>query len=236
MEHSPIKNILEQAISQPLDKYALEDTKNKATPEEVSKFIRSISVSFAIKEEVAFVGVSLLFLKGAANKSTPGTMGVDVKDDTGSPVFLSKYDLQVACQQACKNRLLRRIAKALAKEIGIFAERNHLNGDLAIKLNNDLLAKGESPLTSKEKAWASSFSQTISNLEVFCGPRVPALLARDYNRRFGDPQVKKNQRSKPQQNSGAPQQGPQQGGAPKTQKPNQKTQKPAAPAAGRKSR
>jgi len=235
-ESSSIQKILEQAISQPLENYALEDTKNKATPDEVKKFIRSISVSFAIGEDVAFVGAALLFLKGAANKNSPGTMGVDVLDESGSPVFLTKYDLQIACQQACKNRLLRRIARSLAREIGIFAEKNHLNGDLAIKLNNNLLAEEESPLTSKEKAWASSFSQTISNLEEFCGPRVPSLLAKDYNRRFADSKPKKsnnqqnNGKSNNQQNNDAP----QQGGAQKNQKPNKKGQKPAAPAAGKK--
>lgn len=185
LENSPIESIVNSATNAPLEDMAVNDTKNVATPEEIQVFIKKVSDSFGIPSPTAFTGIALLFLKGAANKGAPPTMSVDLLTPEKTPISLTKYDLQCACQVACKNKFLRRVAKGLAKEIGFFAESKNLNGDLAIKLNNNLVAEGEPPLTSKEKAWASSFSQTLPNLEKLSGSnRVPTLLAQDYQDRF----------------------------------------------------
>lgn len=185
LDNSPIKDIVYAATQAPLGEMAVNDTKNIATDEEIKIFIRKVADSFGIPEKTAFTGTALLLLKGAANKGAPPTMSVDLLSPEGTPISLTKYDLQCACQVACKNKFLRRIAKGLAKEIGYFAEKNKLNGDLAIKLNNNLVAAGEPPLTTKEKAWASSFCQNLANLESLSGGnRVPTLLAQDYQERF----------------------------------------------------
>lgn len=128
-------------------------------------------------------------LQGAANKSVPETKTVTVKDQEGSPVDVSKYDVIYACHVVCKHKFIRRLAEALAMEIGMFAEAHHLNGDLAIKLNTALTKEGKTPLSSKEKAWASSFSQSFSKLEKYAGIRVPALLATDYQNRFNNKEI-----------------------------------------------
>jgi hypothetical protein len=72
----------------------------------------------------------------------------------------------------------------------VFAETQNLNGDLAVALNNCLLAQGDPPLTSKEKAWASSFCQALPGLDTYVGHRVPAMLAADYNARFVNKKTK----------------------------------------------
>jgi hypothetical protein len=46
------------------------------------------------------------------------------------------------------------------------------------------MAEGEPVLTSKEKAWASSFCQNVPNLEQYAGDRLPQLLAKDYAARY----------------------------------------------------
>ena len=195
LSNSPLKAILDQATSVPLDQLAVSETNSVASPEEIKGFVTKVAESFGVSDSSAFAGICLLFLKGAANKGAPPTMGVDIKTEEGQATQLTKYDLMVACQAVCKNRFIRRLAKGMAKEIGYFAEKRNLNGDLAIKLNNELVAQGEPPLTGKEKAWASSFSQIIPNLEEFVGgPRVPTLLAQDYSKRFSG-------NSKPQANS-----------------------------------
>jgi hypothetical protein len=114
-----------------------------------------------------------------------------MKTEDGNATILTKYDLMVASQSVTKNRFIRRFAKGMAKEISQFAEKNKLNGDLAIKLNNDLVASGEPPLSVKEKAWASSFCQIIPDLEDWCGQRIPTLLAKDYRTRFLENKNKK---------------------------------------------
>ena len=51
-------------------------------------------------------------------------------------------------------------------------------------MGNRLMAEGEPPLTTKEKAWASSFCQNFPNLEQYAGNRLPQLLAKDYAIRY----------------------------------------------------
>lgn len=89
----------------------------------------------------------------------------------------------MAYERVTKNKYLRRMAESMADKIGQFAEAKGLNGDLALKLNNSLLAEKEPPLTVKEKAWASSFSPAIPDLEKLAGERIPCLLAKNLQNR-----------------------------------------------------
>jgi hypothetical protein len=123
-------------------------------------------------------------------------MGVDIKTDDGVTSIV-KYDVMMACQQVCKHKFLRRIAEYLAADISAFAEKHNLNDDLAIKLNNGLVAEGKPPLTTKEKAWANSFCQNYPNLEKFSGNRLPLLLAQDFQKRFYDKKAPKKAATPP---------------------------------------
>jgi hypothetical protein len=185
LQGSPIGDMVKEAMTQPLESMVIYDQNNIATPEEVRNFVLSVATSFVVSNQTAFAGISLLFLKGAANKGTPQTCCVDVVTEDGKSIVLQKYDLFMACQKVCGNKFLRRLARSMAKEIGMFAESKNLNGDLAIKLNNEVIANEESPLTSKEKAWASSFSQQLPELEKLSGgSRIPTLLAKDSKKRL----------------------------------------------------
>ena len=76
------------------------------------------------------------------------------------------------------------MAQALAPYVCDYAEKYGLMGDLAPRLNNLALSKGEAPLSFKERAWANSFCQNVPDLEAKASPRLPILLATDYSSRF----------------------------------------------------
>jgi hypothetical protein len=166
-----------------LDNLAANIDQETVSPEECQEVIRALARTHGLSEPQSFAAVSLLMLKGACNQSAPSTMCVDIKDGDHL-VQVSKHDLQYAYQLVCKNNHIRRLAEALNLEIGKFAEKFGLNGDLAITLNNMLMEKGFPPLTAKERAWASSFNQKLTCLSEIVGMRVPTLLAEDFNRRF----------------------------------------------------
>lgn len=79
---------------------------------------------------------------------------------------------------------IRRLAEALAIQIGEFAEKNGLKGELSQRIEIKLRAETGETLTEKEKAWCSSFSQIIPNLSERSSERLVKLLAVDYNKRF----------------------------------------------------
>lgn len=154
--------------------------------DQIKQFINNVAEPHGITYTEAFISCCLLFLKGACNSSAPKAMAVDIICNDGNMVQITKYDLCYACYLATGNDYLRRFAEAMAIPICRYAEKNNLNGDLAIKLNTMALAKEESPLSTKEKAWANSFCQRIENLEEYAGPRIPLLLAADYQKRFSN--------------------------------------------------
>ena len=158
--------------------------KNMVTKEECKSIVKTLATTHGINESQAFSAIALLFLKGAANRSAPETMSVTVTNADGTKTEVLKYDVMYACHTVCKHKFLRRLAESLAVEISVFAETQNLNRDLAVALNNCLLAQGDPPLTSKEKAWASSFCQALPGLDTYVGQCVPAKLAADYNGRF----------------------------------------------------
>jgi hypothetical protein len=200
-----LKNIIEEASNLPLEKIVDNLNPNKLNDEDVDEFIQSIADSHGIPQSFALIGTFLLFLKGACNNSAPSNMSVTLKVSDNEEITLTKYDLEYACHITFHNKFLRRIAQHLAINICQFAEKNHLSGDLAIKLNNIALTKTENPgvLTTKERAWACSFVQEVDNLSTLASPRLTLLLAEDYNKNVANKNItnKKPIKKQKQQNS-----------------------------------
>lgn len=197
---SPFKDILGQALNNPKEEI-ISEKKELVTVEQAKLIIRKLANTFCITEANAFAAMCALFLKGAANKGTPAILSVDVKTEDGSYTTITKYDLTIACKAATKHTFLRRVAEAMALEIGMYAEKANYNGDLAIKLNNELVANNQPPLSTKEKAWASSFNQNLPKLEEYAGERIPSLLAQDYRKRFMDKNYKTPEKKPMEKNS-----------------------------------
>jgi len=175
---------------------------NKVSPEQISQIMFRLSEIFALDPGNAFTAVALLFLKGAANKSAPLSMAVDVKSTDGKTVTVTKEDLMYAYRSATQNNYLRRLAEVLASSISKFAENYNLQGDLGLAANNYVVAQGETPLDPKERAWANSFCQMNPEL-VKEAPRVAKFLAADYQSRF-NPKKKKKAPTAKKQGADAP--------------------------------
>lgn len=84
----------------------------------------------------------------------------------------------------------------MGDKISTYAAANSLSGDLANRLNNAAIAKGESPLNTNERAWSNSFCQKLPNLQAKAGDRIAILLADDYKQRFESKKGKKDKVSK----------------------------------------
>lgn len=180
--------LTQEAMNTKASEIAPSETKaNTLSESDINKIINSLATTHGITNVTALCAVFLLFLKGAANNGAPLTMSVDVIDSNGTTT-ITKYDVKYAYQRVTQNEFIRRLAESLAKEIGTYAEKNFLSGDIAAKIDSRIMAmkdeKDRIPLSSKERAWASSFSQRISNLAELSSSRLPQLLATDYNERF----------------------------------------------------
>ena len=90
------------------------------------------------------------------------------------------------------NQHLRRLAEALAIEIGQFAQAYELNGELAQRINTSLKAETGENLNPVEAAWCSSFSQHLPDLAQRSSERLVKLLAEDYKKRFESRKKEKN--------------------------------------------
>lgn len=180
----PLKTIITGALTIAAKDISPSLNKDVSSVEECAKFLDFLATTHGITASQAFVAFTLLALKGACNSSSPASMSVDLLVEDGKTIQITKFDLEYACQYATKHTFLRRLAQAMAKDISYYAERNCLIGDLAKRLNNAAVAKGEAPLTIKERAWANSFCQELPDLENMTGPRIPTLLAEDYQKRF----------------------------------------------------
>lgn len=182
-ENSPVLDLdqlQEDALKQPVADVAPEFKKSLIKNEEISQIILHVAQTFQIEPAIALIAIHLLFLKGAASEGTPQSLSVDVAGRT-----ISKRDLIYAYEKTTGNNFIRRLAESMAISIGKYAEANGLRGELAQRIEVNLRVAEEPPLTPKEAAWCSSFSQAIPNLTDFSGERVTKLLAEDYSRRFG---------------------------------------------------
>lgn len=196
-EGSAELDIITQAASAiSIQEFAPKEFELLVSPHQVVAFIKTIANTHGILDSQAFVATSLLFLKGAANKSAPAEMSVEIVADDGTKVSITKIDLECACYHVLKNKFLRRIAEAMGDKISTYAAANSLSGDLANRLNNAAIAKGESPLNTNERAWSNSFCQKLPNLQAKAGDRIAILLADDYKQRFESKKGKKDKVSK----------------------------------------
>lgn len=176
-----ISQLYENAMEQNIDVVAPNfRRKTKISEEQIKKIIKSISFSLDISEETAVIGMTLLFLQGAASASTPTSMYVEL----GGGKYMEKRNIIDACVLVTNHKFIRRIAETLAPQIGNFAYKNKLMGELGYRVNNKFKAETGESLTELELAYCSSFSQTIPNLSELVSDRLVKLLAADYQKRF----------------------------------------------------
>lgn len=174
-----------------LKKEKLEDIvpsfkQNSVTKEQISQVISNLSTKHqSLEQKYILAAVILLFLKGAASKATPGSLSIEVKG-----VRITKQDLENSVNTILNHKYIRRVAESMSEEIGTYAELNMLDGELAGRINkmiteNNFHMNSDEPLlTPKERAWCSSFSQGIRNLDKLASPRLVKWLTIDYNDRF----------------------------------------------------
>lgn len=192
-------SILKEALETPLEEMAPATNMSLLSQDTVTAIITRVANTFQVPLKTAFTAIALLFLKGAANKSAPPSMSVDIRAGDKA-ISVSKYDIQSAYSATTGNPFVRRLAETMATPISQFAEANHLQGDLAVSINNAMIAKDEDPLSAKEKAWASSFCQKNPDIQTEA-PRVARYLALDYQKRF-DKKKQKGAQQKGQKGKG----------------------------------
>jgi len=180
-----MRGIVERAQRKQLSDVAPNENVTLISKKTIREIIRQLAQMFGMSEELAFIALCLLFLKGAASASAPKEMEVILTDpDTKTEIVIQKYDLMACYRRVTGNLFIRRLAEGMALEIGMYAESQGLNGDLALKINNGLVAKNEPSLTTREKAWCSSFCQNLPHLDQYAGNRVPVLLAANLQERI----------------------------------------------------
>lgn len=175
-----IENIMNEIKNQDIASIAPNYKKGVLSNEEVTKIIEKIAYDIEVSKADALAGTMLLMLKGASSSGTPQTLSVDLRNNK----TLAKKNIMGAYLSVTGNNYIRRLAEALAINIGEFAENFGLSGELAIRINTALKAESGEILTSKEMAWCSSFSQNIPDLAERSSERLVKLLAEDYKKRF----------------------------------------------------
>ena len=175
-----LKQLTNDIFKENLETIAPNYSKNVLSDDDVTKIIDKIASDIGVTKQDALAGIMLLMLKGAASGGTPQTLSVDLR---GGKV-LTKRNILLAYVAVTNNTYIRRLAESLAINIGEFAERFGLCGELAQRINTSLKAETGEVLTSKEVAWCSSFSQNIPDLAERSSERLVRLLADDYKKRF----------------------------------------------------
>jgi hypothetical protein len=182
-----LNDLLNEVKAEKLEQISPSFRQNAVSEEQIKRIIKSLNTKYtSLEEKYILVAIILLFLKGVSSNNTPETLAVEVKG-----VTITKRDLKIAIQQILNHGYIRRVAESIAVQIGTYAELNGLDGELAKRIdkiiaeNNYVKGTNELPLTTKERAWCSSFSQGLSNLEQYTTERVVKYLAIDYNERFG---------------------------------------------------
>lgn len=110
-------------------------------------------------------------------------MYVDIiVNENAETIQITKYEIEYACHYVTGNKYL--ISFAYVHKHLRIRIKNKLNGDLAIRINNLVISKEQSPLTVKEKDWANSFCQNLLELSEKDTERLSSLLAEDFQKRF----------------------------------------------------
>lgn len=162
--NAKLSSLMQEAAAHGLS-YMPPTITNQLPSFQVLKIIDKIAEMYGISFAASNVAISLLFLKGASNSSTPNTISVTITYG-GKPVTVVKRDLDYHYEFVTKNKHVRRLAETMRNGISQFAEATRLNGDLAQQINNRLLANGQEGLTMKQRAWTSSFNQFNPYLET----------------------------------------------------------------------
>lgn len=187
-----INELLKETLKDKLENIAPNYRKGLLSVESINRIIEKIASDIGVSKSDALAGIILLFLKGAASSGTPATMSVDLRNGK----TMAKKNIQGAYMVETGNQHLRRLAEALAVEIGQFAQSNELNGELAQRINTSLKADTGENLTQIESAWCSSFSQHLPDLAQRSSERLVKLLAEDYKKRFESRKKEKSNKFK----------------------------------------
>lgn len=153
---------------------------------ECNIFLGEIAMRFGISRFHAFIGVSLLGLKGTANASTPATLTVEIIYENRK-ISISKFDLLEVYKTNFKTSFIRRFFQVpiIGKQICDFAVKNNLPGDLSRQINDRLRLQGKKPLTLRQSAFCNSWMQ--NNPVMTADDELIALsqlLAEDYQLKF----------------------------------------------------
>lgn len=175
-----IEELMQTIKGESLEKISPTYKKGALSSEEISQIITKIAVELGITEKEALAGTIMLMLKGAASTGTPHSLAVELSNGK----VIAKRNILGAYLIVTGNNYLRRLAEALAVQIGEFAEHFGLQGELAQRINTLLKAEAGETLSAKEMAWCSSFSQNLPDLAKRSSERLVRLLAEDYKKRF----------------------------------------------------
>jgi hypothetical protein len=144
--------------------------------------IKGISLGTAAR------AVAELFRRGAANAGASSQMGMDIVcPDTGVTTEVTKYDIAMVMQQEVGHQVVRKLAEAMAQDmlIGNLLQVKQnplldLKGDLAVKINADLIRRNGTPLTRQEEVCCATYAQWLPNLnELANSNRLKQLLEQD---------------------------------------------------------
>lgn len=175
-----LNELLEKSVKEKIEEIAPNFRKSNITQDQIERIIATLSATLKITPERTVIGMMLLFLQGAASTGTPPSMSVEIEEGK----IIEKRNIVNACQMVTGHQYIRRIAEALALQIGQFALNNKLKGELANRINTKYKAETGYSLNEVEMAYCSSFSQSISDLETVASERLAKLLSEDYQRRF----------------------------------------------------
>ena len=188
--NSKLNSIFQSAMEKKVDDIVPSfRRKTTLSEEQIEKIIQNLSNTLGIGDTEVLIGMSLLFLQGAASAGAPLTMSIDL----GNGKYLEKRNIIIACELVTGHKFIRRIAETLAIQIGNFATQNKLMGELGYRINNKFKADTGDSLNEKELAFCSSFSQAIPNLSEITSDRLAKLLAGDYQQRFENKKRKNNE-------------------------------------------
>lgn len=175
-----INKLTQELMNNNFEDIAPNYKKSVLSNEEIDRIIDRVANDIEVTKATALAGIILLMLKGAASGGTPQTLSTELKDGK----VIAKRNITGAYIAVTGNNYIRRLAESLAVEIGEFAERFELEGELSQRINTAIKAESGETLTKKERAWCSSFSQNIPNLAEKSSERLVKLLAEDYKKRF----------------------------------------------------
>lgn len=160
--------------------------------EQVSLILDRLSKNKDIQPATATRAVAALFRKGAANAGASSSISVDIScKETGTVIEVQKYDIEMAMNVVVGHRVVRKLAEAMAYDIitgDLIAVKadplQNRRGDLAAKINRQLLARKEQPLTRAEEICCATYAQWLPNLnELASSTRLKALLEQDFSQR-----------------------------------------------------